>query len=203
MNRFAVLTVAVCAGVGVCASPSLAYTVEYLAPNASIHLEFAEADYPNAPTTLAGRAVLDWLDAAAPTNPANEWSWSGHVLGYEPGWFTMLYPDQDGSYIYADTSVSSRTVAFAGGCDENDGRGEFFVDDQLVARLNYLTYPPVHFLLVVDNLTDSTHQLRLTSLGGAVALYGGAALAPVPEPSSLVALAAGLVSLLGIRRRRA
>ena len=182
--------------------PAMAYTVEYLSPNARILLEFAEANYPNEPTTLAGRPVLDWLDAAAPTNPSNEWGWSGHVLGYEPGWYTMLYPDQEGSYIQAHTGASSDTVAFAGGCDENDGRGEFFVDDQLVARLNYLTYPPVHFVLVVDNLTDLTHQLRLTSLGGAVALYGGAALGAVPEPSGLLALVCSLGSLGIVCRRR-
>ena len=184
--------------------PVNAFTVEYLAPNASIILEFAEAGYPNPPSTLAGRSVVDYLDAAAPTNPANEWGWSGHVLGYEPGWFTMLYPDQNGSYIYANTTVSSATVAFAGGCDENDGRGEFFVDSQLMARINYFTYPPVHFVLLVDGLADSTHQLQLTSLGGAVALYGGAALGAVPEPSSLLILLCGTSSLGGLmwRRRR-
>ena len=180
--------------------PAFGFSVEYMASNATVVLEFAEANYPLLPTTIAGRPVLDWLDAASPDNPANEWGYHGDVLGYEPGWYTMLYPYTNGSYIYADTNVPAVTVAFAGGCDQNDGRGEFYVDDSLVARLDYYSAVPVHFVLMVDELQCSTHELRLTSIGGAVALYGGAALGPVPEPSSLLALLGGLAGLTGSAR---
>jgi hypothetical protein len=202
--RSCLLTVSMLATFGLAVTmPARAFTVEYLAPNATIVLEFAESGYPLPPTTIAGRQVLDWLDAAAPDNPANEWNYFGDVLGYEPGWYTMLYPYTNGSYIYATTAVPSGTVAFAGGADENDGRGQFYVDDALVAQMDYYSAVPVHFVLLVDGLSDAQHRLQLTSLGGAVALYGGAALGPVPEPSSLLALLCGLGGLgYAVRRRR-
>lgn len=200
MRRIGLTVLLAMTVVGTSTASACAFTVEYLAPNVSVVLEFAEANYPLPPTVLAGRPVLDWLDAASPANPANEWGYYGDVLGYEPGWYTMLYPYTSGSYIYANTSVPSSAVAFAGGCDENDGRGEFYVDGLLVARMDYYSTPPVHFLLLVDNLPYATHDLRLTSLGGAVALYGGAAV--VPEPSGLLALACGLGGLGGMVWRR-
>jgi len=200
MKRLVLLLAA--SAIGLTTAPAGAYSVEYLAPNAGIRLEFAEATYPVPPATLAGRQVLQWLDAAAPGNPANVWCWSGDVLGYEPGWYTMLYPYTGGSYIYANTSVPSSAVAFAGGCDQNDGRGQFYVDNQLVAQLDYYSAVPVHIVLLVEDLAPTTHRLQLTSLGGAVALYGGAALAPVPEPSSLLALLCGLGGLGGMIWRR-
>lgn len=190
-------------GMILCISGSAsAFSVEYLAPNASIFLEFAEANYPLPPTTIAGRPVLDWLDAASPNNPANEWGYSGDVLGYEPGSFTMLYPNTNGSYIYANTNVPAPGIAFAGGCDDNDGRGQFYVDNQLVAQMDYYSAVPVNFVLFVDGLPSSLHTIQLTSLGGGVALYGGAALGAVPEPSNLLVLGSGILALAGMIRRR-
>lgn len=179
-----------------------AFSVEYAAPNVTLHLEFAEANYPKPPDTLAGRPVLEWLDAAAPDNPANVWGWSGNVLGYEPGWYNMLYPYTDGSYIYANTSIPTEAVAFAAGCDDNDGRGQFYVDGTLVAQIDYYSAVPVYVVLVVNDLPSSTHHLQLTSLGGATALFGGAAIGAVPEPSSLLALFFGMGGIGGMVWRR-
>lgn len=183
MKTTALICLLAVGAMGRIAGPASAFSIEYLAPNASIVLEFAEANYPLPPTTIAGCPVLDWLDAASLSNPANEWGYYGDVLGYEPGWYTMLYPYTNGSYIHTDTGIPATAIAFAGGCDDNDGRGQFYVDNQLVAQMDYYSAVPVHFVLLVDGLPSSVHQLQLTSLGGAVALYRGAALGPVPEPS--------------------
>ena len=209
LSRVRALVLCLTVLMALCLVPAHAFTVEYLASNASIHLEFAEANFPHPPTMICGRSVVEWLDAAGPANPSNVWQWQGAVQGYEPGWYTALYPYASGSYITASTQYSASGVAFAGGADQDDGRGQFYVDNTLVAQIDFYDSAPVHYVLLVDSLSQSAHTLQLTSLGpqgrsgcsGAVALYGGAALQPIPEPSTILALLFGLGGLVWRRRK--
>ncbi len=166
-------------------SPVWALEVEYLAPNASVLVlaDFIQPNWLGGTTELGGRNVLEWRNSA-PHAPDNDWTHEG-VHDY---WLAGVWGDgvvlwTPGSYAETITTIESRAVAFALGADWNDGRGELYVDDALVARLNLATTDVTNFLLLVDFLRLDTHALRFhciemgpQSLSAEVFTYGGAAL---------------------------
>ena len=91
----------------------------------------------------------------------------------------------------------------------NDGRGEFYVDNQLVARIHCATDNLTNYVLMVDLPSVSSHKLEVRCIQKApgdlthdVFIYGAATLAPVPETSSLLALLCGLGGISGMMRKR-
>jgi formylglycine-generating enzyme len=206
--EWAVLTTTLC--LLAVASPARGTDIEYLRSDAHVSLlsDFVEPSKPNGAVALEGRPVLEWLDSAA-TN--NAWVDTGSFwylnCGGNRGDGVVL--DAPGSHTSASTMLASSVVGFVFGCDWNDGRGEFYVDGSLVARIHYPTSEWLDYVLVVDSLPFSTHRFTLScvdnvqgDLSHDVFIYGAAALGEVPEPSTFALLAIGIigVSLCALRR---
>ena len=95
--------------------------------------------------------------------------------------------------------------------DFNDGIARFTVDGANV--LEYDTYMPTGFEIartfIFSNLTYGTHELSIEYIGGGnspnsqgIALFGGAALSPVPVPAAIWLFGSGLIGLIGLARRK-
>ena len=97
--------------------------------------------------------IVEWVNAASPTSPANEWNTvnsgnpvSGGTYGGSLEWDESLQESgtttADGLWIEigdvatASTSVPSRYVAFVLKADDNDGIADFYVNDIKMARID-------------------------------------------------------------------
>jgi len=205
---------AIAAAVALLPQPLFAANTEFLAPNAHLSVTngFVEPNRPGGASALAGRPILEWLDSA-PGQQSDFWSNYGsfHLFTSELIGGDGVCFDAPGAYSVAHTAARGTAVGFVLGCDWNDGRVEYYVDDTLVARIHCPTANWTDYVLLVDSLPYDTHTLRVNcvdpapgDLTSGVFFYGAATLGSVPEPSALLALLCGfgwLGGMLRLKRR--
>lgn len=169
--------------------PAAAIVVEFAAPNVEVIENYAQPDIedPAAGTMLTGTVagcpptgdgvVRDWRDSDSGGAP--DWAATGNVSGSsEQAWLG----DSNAS-ITTTTAVPSQVVAFHMEGDSNDGRAELFVDAVLVARIDMRDAGFNRMLVVVRELSHSTHVLTVDDIGPSnfgsgddVAVFGASAL---------------------------
>lgn len=165
---------------------------------------------------VGGWRVLDYKDAVD-SNLNGVWTTAGEMGGMtRPNNATVLWFYYNNSFAEVTLSAKSTAVAFMLDGDTNDHSVSFYVDgNPVLTNFDMQTLPgnvdPNWRVgtLIVSGLSDSVHTLRIQNDVAASALYrddfhmyGGAAVAAVPEPESFAMLMAGLGILGAVARRR-
>lgn len=155
-------------------------------------------------STVGGYNIVEYKDALS---GGGEWITTGTIGGNS----TQLWLFSIGSTATTQLTVESTSVAFMMQNDFNDGIARFWVDGVNVFEFD--TYMPtgseIARTFIFSDLVYSAHELSIEYIGGGsspnsqgIALFGGAALAPVPVPAAIWLFGSGLIGLIGIARRK-
>jgi hypothetical protein len=192
--KFIIFSVAAWLWIGLfIATPAQAIVVIWKAPNADVTLGLPfnslEFENPlNGTEKVKGYSVLQWRDAdykAGPPRWYDNWSVS-NAAGID-GNANEIWMRQAGHSIWTNTTVASNIISIHMVGDNNDGLAEVRVDNIAVAQLDMGTKGLSQTaLIIVRNLTYTTHSIRVNDLGigprsqigDDVATLGAAALSP-------------------------
>jgi hypothetical protein len=165
---------------------------------------------------VGGWSVLDYKDAVD-SNANGVWTTAGEMGGTtRPNNATVLWFYYNDSFAEVTLSARSTAVAFMLDGDTNDHAVSFYVDGKPVLTNFDMQALPGNVdpnwrvgTLVVSGLSDTVHTLRIQNDVNPTGLYrddfhmyGGAAVAAVPEPESFAMLMAGLGIVGAVVRRR-